>query len=235
LRYRLGPRYHSSVSLLDGLRAVRVVRSKSNEFNINPQHIGFVGFSAGGHLACAVATQCDEGAVVALDPVEQCSSRPDFIAAAYAVTNGAVRGRKANEYTPVDTEVTPQTPPMFLMHTHGDTVVPASQSTLLYDALLAQGVAAELHVFNHGDHGIGLASGDNDVGLWPELLKRWLRRRKLLTQKSRCAVVGTLTIDGVAPARAWIALEPVDPCAPLARIFLTATSGGKFLICEGDS
>lgn len=230
LRYRLGPEYHSRVSLLDGLRAVRYVRNSSKKFRINPQHIGFMGFSAGGHLACAVATGSDTGSPGAADPVERCSSGPNFVVGVYAVTNGAVRGRKADEYTPVDTQVTPDTPPMFLMHTHEDRVVPASQSTLLYNALLAAGVPAELHIFNHGDHAVGLAVGDSDVGSWPELLQRWLRRRKFLTQKPRCAVVGCLLVDGKPLGKAWLALEPRDPCAPLARTFLTAASDGKFMI-----
>ena len=146
LRYRLGERYHSDVSLLDGLRAVRLVRHRAADFGIAENRMGMLGFSAGGHLAVAVGTRWDAGDPEAVDPIERASSRPDFLVPVYAVTNGILRGRKADEYTPADVRVNESTPPAFLVHTHEDGTVPASQSTLFYDALLAAGVQAELHI-----------------------------------------------------------------------------------------
>lgn len=230
LRYRVGPRYHSSVSLEDGKRAVRYLREHALRFSIDPQRIGFLGFSAGGHLALAVSTRWHERSPHGSDPVAAQSARPDFVIGGYAVTNGAVRGKKANEYTPTDTAIRTDTPPTFLMHTHEDSVVPASQSTLHYNALLALGVPAELHIFNSGDHSLGLMSGDPDGAQWTALLHRWMRRGGFLTAKKRVAVAGELTIDGAAPGLAWVTLLPQDTAAPIARVCINRASKGKFLI-----
>ena len=116
LRYRVGPKYHSSVSLLDGLRAVRFVRYFSEEYEIDPERIGMLGFSAGGHLTVAVGTAWNVGVEASIDPIEKISSRPDFLVPVYAVTNGKKRGRKADEYTSTDEQVDSQTPPLSLIH-----------------------------------------------------------------------------------------------------------------------
>lgn len=232
LRYRLGPRYHSSVSLLDGQRAIRSVRHQAAAFGISPQRIGMLGFSAGGHLTVACGTGFDAGDAAANDPIERESARPDFLVPVYAVVNGAVRGRKADEYTAADTQVSAATPPTFLMHTHQDAVVSAEQSLLFYRACLAAGVPAELHVFGHGEHGVGLASGDPDVAHWTALLHRWLRRNGLLTGRSRVAVAGQLRVDGAAPGMAWITLIPRDPNAPIARIRTDRGADGHFSIAR---
>lgn len=170
LRYRVGERYHSDVSLLDGLRAVRLTRHRAADFGIARNRLGMLGFSAGGHLAVAVGTRWDDGNANAADPVERESSRPDFLVPVYAVTNGILRGRKADEYTPADVRVDASTPPAFLVHSHEDAIVPASQSTLFYDALLRADVPAELHVYGFGEHGMGLGPGDPDFRDWPKLL-----------------------------------------------------------------
>ena len=230
LRYRVGERYHSSVSLLDGLRAVRVVRSRVAEFGVAKDRIGMLGFSAGGHLAVAVGTQWDRGNAGADDPVEHESSRPDFLVPVYAVTNGILRGRKADEYTPADVNVTAETPPTFLVHTHEDAIVPAHQSTLFYDALRTAGVQAELHIYGYGEHGTGIAPGDPDFSDWPELLVRWLRRSGFLTARPRLGVSGRVTLDGHAMGMAWITLEPLDCNAPLARARTSKGDDGKFTI-----
>ena len=157
LRYRVGERYHSAVSLQDGLRAVRLVRHRAAEFGVAADRLGMLGFSAGGHLTVAVGTQWDRGDAEASDPVERQSSRPDFLVPVYAVVNGILRGRKADEYTPADVNVNAETPPAFLVHTHEDDIVPANQSTRFYDALLEAGVQAELHIYGYGEHGTGIA------------------------------------------------------------------------------
>ena len=164
LRYRVGPKYHSDVSLLDGLRAVRYVRAHAAAWGVAPHRLGMLGFSAGGHLAAAVGTRYDAGQPDNADPVERENSRPDFVVPVYAVINGPVRGRKADEYTPADERVTADTPPAFIVHTHEDTIVSAEQSLLLYKALLDAGVEAELHVFGFGEHGLGLGVGDVPAG-----------------------------------------------------------------------
>jgi acetyl esterase/lipase len=232
LRYRLGTKYHSRISLLDGLRAMRLIRYHANELQIDPARLGMLGFSAGGHLALAVATHASPAGkkVLSTDPIDDVSSRPDFVVPVYAVTNGAVRGRKADEYLPTDTAVTANTPPAFIVHTHQDSVVPASQSTLLYDALLKAGVAAELHIFNQGDHGLGLAVDDPDTGLWPKLLMGWLRRHCFFTDKKRLAISGQLLVEGGPLGIASIILVPKNEDQPHAYTRLTSAGKGAFAI-----
>ena len=230
LRYRVGERYHSAISLRDGLRAVRLVRHRAQEFGVAADRLGMLGFSAGGHLTVAVGTQWDRGDADASDPVERQSSRPDFLVPVYAVVNGFLRGRKADEYTPADVNVNAETPPTFLVHTHEDDIVPANQSTRFYDALLEAGVQAELHIYGYGEHGAGIAPGDPDFRSWPALLLNWLRRTGLLTGKGRHAVRGRVTLDGVAMGMAWITLEPLDGNAPIARTRTSRGTDGRFMI-----
>ena len=230
LRYRVGERYHSSVSLLDGLRAVRLVRQRAGEFGVAKDRIGMLGFSAGGHLAVAVGTQWDRGNSGAVDPVERESSRPDFLVPVYAVTNGIRRGRKADEYTPADVNVNAETPPTFLVHSNEDAIVPAHQSTLFYDALRTCGVQAELHIYGYGEHGMGIAPGDPDFSDWPVLLVNWLRRSGFLTARARQGVSGRVTLDGAPMGMAWLTLEPLDCNAPPARTRTSKGEGGKFTI-----
>tara|TARA_B100000902_G_scaffold364264_1_gene384084 strand:+ start:437 stop:1600 length:1164 start_codon:yes stop_codon:yes gene_type:complete len=232
LRYRVGPEYPTSVSLLDGQRAVRLIRSRAAMFNIDLDRIGMLGFSAGGHLALAVATAGDDGNAQALDPIDQNSCRINFAVPVYAVSNGAKRGRKADEYTPTDEWVDAQTPPCFIVHTHDDGIVPASQATLIYEALLRVGVNAELHIFNDGEHGVGLAVGDPDVGEWPQMLWRWLRRRDLLSGQRRIALTGSLTCAGAPLGLAWLTLIPEDAHNPPARLLLHGRQDGAFVIAE---
>ena len=230
LRYRVGPKYHSSVSLIDGLRAVRYVRCFAEDYKIDSDRIGMLGFSAGGHLTVAVGTGWDSGKESSIDPIEKVSSRPDFLVPVYAVTNGAKRGRKADEYTSTDEQVNSQTPPTFIVHTHEDSIVPATQSTLFYDALLAQGVPAELHIFNKGEHGLGMMPGDPDVAEWGELLVRWLRRQKLMTRQPRIKVSGRVLRGGQPMGMVWITFIPDDVDAPIARTRIQSDSGGSFSI-----
>jgi len=230
LRYRVGPTYHSDISLLDAARAIRYVRQRAAEFGISPRRIGMLGFSAGGHLTVAAGTRFDAGDPAAIDAIERTSSRPDFLVPVYAVTNGLARGRKTDEYTPADTRVTADTPPTFLVHTHEDDIVSTEQSLLFYRACRAAGVPAELHVFARGEHGVGLATGDPDVNQWTTLLQRWLRRLNLLTDRTRVRVDGRLHIDERPPGMAWITLIPDDTNAPIARVRTYSDVDGKFTI-----
>ena len=153
-----------------------------------------------------------------------------FLVPVYAVTNGILRGRKADEYTPADVNVDAETPPTFLVHTHEDAIVPAHQSTLFYDALRRAGVQAELHVYGYGEHGTGIAPGDPDFCDWPVLLVNWMRRSGFLTAQPRQRVVGQVTLDGAAMGMAWVTLEPLDRNAPLARTRTSKGDGGRFTI-----
>ena len=223
LRYRVGPKYHSTTSLLDGQRAVRYVRHHAERFGVDPNRVGMLGFSAGGHLTLAVGTSDLRERSVAKDPIDQESSVPNFLVPVYGVSNGQVRGRKASEYLATDTKVNERTPPTFLMHTDEDDIVSAEQSTLFYNALRRTGIAAEMHVFGFGEHGVGLASGDPDTSEWFPLLVKWLRRSGFLTNAQRVAIEQPLPIHDTIEhplGMYWVTLIPDDPNSPIARVRL---------------
>jgi len=235
LRYRLGPEHHSSISLRDGKRAMRFVRHRALEWGLDPHRLGMLGFSAGGHLILATALSADAREPVA-DDIDNLDCRPDFLVPVYAVTNGVARGRKADEYWPTDTLVDRLSPPTFIVHTHQDSVVPASQATLLYDALLKAGVPAELHIFNFGDHGLGLnrdgLGTESGTSPWGDLLLNWLQRHGVLHDDmengSRCAIDGQVLLDGKPVGLGWLSLIPERRQSPAVRVRLTGDNRGIF-------
>lgn len=196
LTYRLGPRYHHPIELADAQRAIRLVRAHANEFNIAPDRIGMMGFSAGGHLTSTAETHFDSGDPGAPDPIDRVSSRPDFAILAYPVVTmlrpyahetsvqnllGDNPDSKLRESLSNELHVTSQTPPTFLFATSNDDVVPVENSIQFYSALHKAGVPAELHIFENGAHGVGLDLSDPAIGEWPRLLEEWLRGRGLLS------------------------------------------------------
>jgi acetyl esterase/lipase len=200
LTYRLGPRYHYPIELEDAQRAIRLVRSRATEFHADTDRIGMMGFSAGGHLASTAGTHFDAGNPNAEDPIDRVSSRPDFLILAYPVITmkppyahmGSVHALlgehpdpKLQEMLSNELQVTPQTPPTFLFATSDDDTVPVENSVMFYTALRKAGVPAELHVFGHGPHGVGLDLGDPALGEWPKLLADWMRERGLLEKPEK--------------------------------------------------
>jgi acetyl esterase/lipase len=176
--------------LEDAQRALRYVRSHAQEFGIAPGRIGIWGFSAGGHLASTAATHFDAGKPSATDPVERVSSRPDFAILAYAVIDcsesfshkgscksllGDNPDPKLADYLSNEKQVTTQTPPTFLFQTDADQAVPAENSVSFYLALRKAHVPAELHIYERGQHGVGLAPKDLILSSWPLRLRDWLR------------------------------------------------------------
>ncbi|MGD0200057.1 MAG: alpha/beta hydrolase [Bryobacteraceae bacterium] len=197
LKYRLGPRYHHPAMLQDVQRAVRTVRARAGEFGVAPNRIGVWGFSAGGHLASTAGTHFDPGDAASGDPIERVSSRPDFLILAYPVITMDERythqGSRLNllgenpdpklvEDLSNDQRVTDQTPPAFLFHTSDDPAVPVENSVRFYEALRKAGVPAEMHIYEHGRHGLGLAQQDPALSTWPSLLENWLKSRGLLSK-----------------------------------------------------
>jgi acetyl esterase/lipase len=195
LRYRLGPRYHHPIELGDAQRAIRLLRSHAADWRLDPARIGIVGFSAGGHLAMTASTRFDGGSAAAPDAVDRLSSRPDFAILGYPVISMTEEWTHKGSRTmllgdPFDPElaktlsgeraVTKETPPTFLFQTTEDTVVPAENSVHYYLALKKAGVPAEMHVFEKGPHGVGLANDDPALSEWSKLLANWLRVRKLI-------------------------------------------------------
>jgi acetyl esterase/lipase len=199
LQYRLGPRYHHPIELGDAQRAMRLVRIRAKELNIDPAEIGFMGFSAGGHLASTLATHFDSGNLSDPDPVNRESCRPDFVILAYPVISMTAdyshRGSAENLLgSPPDPalakqlsnelNVTSSTPPTFLFSTSADTLVPPENTVAFYLALHQAGVPAEMHIFEKGPHGVGLDLNDVALSEWGTLLRNWLRVRGLLANQN---------------------------------------------------
>jgi len=195
LQYRLGPRYHHPAPLHDAQRAIRTVRARAKDWHVDPRRIGILGFSAGGHLTSTAATHFDAGRADAADVVERVSSRPDFAVLAYPVVSlvdpmahkGSRRNLLGDAPDPAlvqllsnERQVTSQTPPSFLFHTADDPGVPVANSLLFFEALRKAGVPAELHVFAHGRHGVGLAPDDPALSQWPKLCALWMKGLGLL-------------------------------------------------------
>jgi len=195
LRSRLGPRYHHPIELGDAQRAIRTVRAHASEWRIDPARIGIMGFSAGGHLAMSASTLFDTGNPNAPDPIDRAGSRPDFTVLGYPVISmtepwthqgsknnllGANPDPELTRKLSGELAVTKQTPPTFLFHTNADTVVPSENSVYYYLALRKAGIPAEMHIFEKGPHGVGLANDDPALSEWSKLLANWLRGRGVL-------------------------------------------------------
>jgi len=196
LRYRLGPRYHHPIELGDAQRALRFVRFHAEDYGIASDRIGIWGFSAGGHLASTAGTHFDAGNANAAELIDRLSSRPDFMILAYPVISfttpythrGSLRNLLGDNPDPKlvaslsnETQVTPETPPAFLFHTSTDSGVPAENSVLFYLALRKAGVPAEMHIYERGDHGVGLALFDPILSSWPRRLEAWMRLHGWMT------------------------------------------------------
>ena len=195
LRSRLGPRYHHPIELGDAQRAIRTLRAHAAEWRLDPARIGIMGFSAGGHLAMTASTHSDAGNAGAADIVDRASSRPDFTVLGYPVISmteawthqgsknsllGANPDAELARSLSGELSVTKQTPPTFLFHTNADTAVPAENSVYYYLALRKAGVPAEMHIFEKGPHGVGLANDDAALSEWSKLLANWLRVHEIV-------------------------------------------------------
>jgi acetyl esterase/lipase len=191
LKYRLGPRYRHPAPLDDAQRAIRTVRAAADKLGIDRDKVGILGFSAGGHLASTAATHFAGGKPDSGDAIERESCRPDFAVLLYPVvamaTEYAHGGSKKNllgdspdeelvASLSNERQVTSETPPCFLVHTDEDKPVPAENSLLFYQALRKAGVPAELHVYQYGQHGLGLGPKDPAFSTWPALCATWLKR-----------------------------------------------------------
>lgn len=197
VRYRLGSKgYRHPVMMHDGQRAVRWARHRAKAHGVDPARLGVWGFSAGGHLASTVATHFDAGQADAADPIDRVSSRPDFAVLAYPVITmdktfthmGSRRNLLGNE--PSDDlvalmsnekQVTKDTPPTFIFHTADDQAVPVRNAVEFYASCMRHGVKAELHIYQHGRHGVGLAARDPILRTWPDRLHDWMKFNKFTT------------------------------------------------------
>lgn len=223
LQYRLAPRYRHPAPLQDVQRAIRTVRSKAAEWKIDPDRVGVMGFSAGGHLASTVSTHYDLGKADSQDPIDRLSCRPSFTVLGYPVVSLSAEyshkgsgknlfGDKATDEQlkelSNDLHVTKETPRAFLFHTSEDRGVPAENSVAYYSALLKNGVPAELHIYQWGPHGVGMAPGEPEVETWMNQLHGWLRSSGLLSTKKRAHVKGMITVQGKPLRWGTITLTP---------------------------
>jgi len=197
LQYRLGSNgYRHPVMLQDASRAMRVLRSRANEWNLDPSKIGVMGSSAGGHLAATLLTHYDSGDKNSEDSIERESSRPDLGVLCYAVISMGEHtheGSKENllgknpapdlvDLLSNELHVTPQTPPCFVWHTWEDKGVKIENSLQFISALQNNDVPFDFHVYQQGNHGIGLADAPpfDNAHPWSRDLAFWLRVQKFV-------------------------------------------------------
>ncbi len=193
--YRRGPGAEHPVPLMDAQHAIRRVRLKAQDWHIDPQRVGVLGFSAGGHLASSTGVHFDLGDSTATDPIERQSCRPDFMILVYPVITmtedyghaGSKRNLLGESPSPElaremssELQVTPETPPTFLILTNEDKTVPAENSVYFYLALRQAGVPAEMHIFEKGPHGFGLAPLNVILSDWMDLCQQWMWQRGYL-------------------------------------------------------
>lgn len=193
VKYRLKEFGHPA-PLMDGLRAVQTVRRDAKRWHIDPQRIGVLGFSAGGHLASSVVTHFDDKRFLGEDR-RTVSARPDFMILLYPVitfddalthpgSRRALLGEQPDaewiKYYSNELHVTANTPPAFLVHSGNDQSVPVENSLLFYRGLRAAGVPVEMHLYQNAPHGFGLRPGHGAASAWPKLCEAWLLANGLL-------------------------------------------------------
>ena len=192
LHYRVAP-YRYPAPIADAERAMRLLRSQAASFGFDPNHLGAWGFSAGGHMASILATLFDDGVQASPDGVEQQSDRPAFVILAYPLISMKPAighaGSRLHLLGPqpdaalvallsAEDHVTPTSPPAFLFTTNDDDAVPSANSMLYAAACQRAGVPVELHLFEHGRHGVDLAENNPDLHVWTLLLENWMRQNQ---------------------------------------------------------
>jgi acetyl esterase/lipase len=198
LNYRHGGNdYRHPIPFQDGQRAIRLIRSRAAAWDLHPERLGIMGFSAGGHLAAMVGTRFTPSRPGHTDSVDAFSSRPDFMVLVYPVITmvgphiepgskqnllGLDPPRSLAEDVSAQRLVTPATPPTFLVHTKDDPGVVVENSLLFHSALQKAGVTAALHIFERGGHGFGLGKGRGPVEQWSALCAIWLKAQGLLVE-----------------------------------------------------
>jgi acetyl esterase/lipase len=199
LHYRNnGGGYKNPAPLSDAQRAVRWVRHQAKELAVDPNRIGILGFSAGGHLVSSLGTHFQTPAYEISDNIDKISCRPDFMVLVYPVitleppfahmgSRDNLLGKDAGEELVKSfcnhLRVTKDTPPTFLVHANDDKAVPPENSILFYEALRKAEVPAEMHIFLKGGHGFGMRKGVGPAEGWINLCEGWLRESGYLKYK----------------------------------------------------
>ncbi len=167
------------MALEDAQRTVGLVRFRAAEYRIDPQKIGVLGFSAGGHLVTDISTHFDKRSYPAVDAADKVSCRPDFAVALYP---GHLWISKERFELNPDVPVTRQTPPTFLLHAENDPVDSVNNSLVYYIALKSAGVPVEMHLYAEGKHGFGLRPTKFPISRWPQLVETWLGTIGMISQ-----------------------------------------------------
>lgn len=168
LKYRL----NRQEALTDAERALSLIRSKAKEFNINPDNIGIMGFSAGGNLALNLAEHYKNRTKKVNDRIDSTSCKPDFMILNYPQVDSLAEARFLSE----------NIPPTFIMHAADDKVVPVNSSIELFNNLYSLNIPVELHVFAKGGHGFGLGKEGESNSNWTKLCEAWMKSQGFLTK-----------------------------------------------------
>ena len=189
LKYRHAPDFRHPTPLRDAQRAIRLVRARAAEWGVDTSKVGILGFSAGGHLASSTGTHADWEDPLRSDATDALSARPDFMVLVYPVitmtesfmhrgSRNNLLGEDASEelaaFMSNEKQVDASTPPTFLIHTTADKAVPPENSIYFYLAMREAGVPAEMHIYEAGRHGFGLAPNDPVLSSWPARCAAWL-------------------------------------------------------------
>ena len=181
LKYRLAKAPGSKYTLpdqvyADAARAMRLVRSHANEWGVNPERIGFSGFSAGGEVAGMIETKFDPGKPDSEDPIERVSSRPDFSVLIYPFYRPGANKPDAPPLFPIPNDA----PPVFMVCTDDDRSH-VEPTVKFYLELEAKHISAEMHIYAYGGHGFGLRPTKKPAPVmgWPDRLKEWLAERDI--------------------------------------------------------
>ncbi len=189
VKYRM-KEYGFPAPLLDGQRAVRLVRKSAKDWGLDPNKIGVIGFSAGGHLAASVTTRFDFVADKA-DPLLAISARPDFVVLGYPVISfegesahsGSRKSLLGDNPDPtlvhensLQFQVNATVPPVFLFHGVADQAVPVANSLMFFNEVLKYNKQSELHLYQSNIHGVGMVQGQGTISSWTQALELWMKQ-----------------------------------------------------------
>jgi len=184
----------------DAQRAMRIVRAHAAGFHLDPRHIGALGFSAGAHLVGMMAVRPTSHLYSPLDAADLSSARPDFLGLIYPVLTmmppfDHTRSRReilgerpsvaASAAWSVERQVDTHTPPTFLAQAADDPVSPVDNSLMVFQALRAARVPAEMHIFQSGHHGWGMGKPGSEQTVWPTLFAKWAEINGFLSMAAR--------------------------------------------------
>jgi acetyl esterase/lipase len=193
--------YRYPVPMWDGQRAVKLIRSRASQFDIDPERLALFGFSAGGHLASTLTLHsATDFGLPRHDEVDRENSRPNLLGLGYPVISmdptavppsgsyrNLLRGfagpelKQLQNYLSGEKNVTERTPPVFLFESKDDAVISPENSVLFVEALKAHGIPVDAHIFAHGKHGSGLATDEPEESVWPIMFGQWLAEQRFLS------------------------------------------------------